>query len=118
MHLGSAKDNFIGEALSSPLPVYDPFTGRGRGWGALPGCNRHCEAPGPLASGRSPWKPVAPRAVRACPRVQVRSVGRGAHRPAIEPREVLVPDADAVDTAEGKTGERAVSRAPSGPAWS
>jgi hypothetical protein len=48
---------------------------------------------------------VDPRAVRACPRGQVRSVGRGAHRPAIEPRKVMIPDADAVVTAEGKTGE-------------
>jgi hypothetical protein len=43
---------------------------------------------------------VVPRAVRA----QARSVGRGAHRPAIELRKVLIPDADAVVRAEGNMG--------------
>ena len=47
-----------------------------------------------------------------------RSVGRGLHRPAIEPRNICkVPGADAFLTAEGNM-EGALSRAPEGPAWS
>jgi hypothetical protein len=38
------------------------------------------------------------------PRGSWRSVGRGTHRPAIEPRKVIVPGADAFVTAEGNMG--------------
>ena len=38
------------------------------------------------------------------PRGPGRSVGRGRHRPAIEPRKVIVPGADAFVTAEGNMG--------------
>ena len=41
------------------------------------------------------------------PRGSRRSVGRGAHRPAIEPRKAIFPGADAFATAEGETGGRA-----------
>jgi len=47
--------------------------------------------------------------MRSCPRGFRRSVDRGAHRPAIEPRKIPILGADAVQMAEGK----ATSRTPS-----
>jgi hypothetical protein len=50
MHLGSAKDNFIGEALGSPLPVYAVY-GEGPGVGLF----------GVQSSLRVPqWPPAGP----------------------------------------------------------
>ena len=45
------------------------------------------------------------------PRGCRRSVGRGAHRPAIEPRKIQIPGADAVSNAEGNTDGRAIASA-------
>src|SRR5260370_26727096 len=42
-----------------------------------------------------PTDPHRPRAVRRHPRGYLRSVGRGAYRPAIEPRKNVFPGADA-----------------------
>ena len=55
---------------------------------------------------------IGPRAVRRCPRGCRRSVGRGTHRPAIEPRKFgLDLGADAVIKAESNTVGRAIASA-------
>ena len=46
---------------------------------------------------------IGPEPCVSEPRGSGRSVGRGTHRPAIEPRKVIVPGADAFVTAEGHT---------------
>src|SRR5258707_15283855 len=47
--------------------------------------------------------------MRGCPRGPQRSVDRGAHRPAIEPRKFPILGADAVHFAEGNTSRRAIA---------
>src|SRR6516164_2115251 len=49
--------------------------------------------------------------MRSCPRGLRRSVDRGAHRPAIEPRKSLILGADAVQIAEGNTSRRVIASA-------
>src|SRR5258708_37537806 len=49
--------------------------------------------------------------MRSCPRGFRRSVDRGAHRPAIEPRKVPILGADAVQMAEGNTSGRVIASA-------
>jgi len=55
--------------------------------------------------------PHRPRVMRSCPRGFRRSVDRGAHRPAIEPRKSPIPGADAVQIAEGNTSRRVIASA-------
>ena len=68
-----------------------------------------------------PTEPHRPRVMRRCPRVHRRSVDRGAHRPAIEPRKYPHPgcrrrsaDCFMVGTLDGSTeykrGSRAIAR--------
>src|SRR5258706_14081089 len=47
--------------------------------------------------------------MRSCPRGFRRSVDRGAHRPAIEPRKFPILGADAVQMAEGSTFGRGIA---------
>ena len=47
-----------------------------------------------------------------------RSVDRGAHRPAIEPRKSLIPGCRRVSIAEGNTDGRDIASARPIPAWS
>src|SRR5215831_9774557 len=47
--------------------------------------------------------------MRSCPRGSRRSVDRGAHRPAIEPRKSPILGADAVQIAEGNTSRRVIA---------
>ncbi len=54
---------------------------------------------------------IGPRAVRRYPRGCRRSVGRGTHRPAIEPGQFANPSADAVIMVEGNTSGRAIASA-------
>ena len=54
---------------------------------------------------------TGPRAMRRRPERAWRSVGRGMHRPAIEPRNPIVLGADAVQEAEGNTVRRAIASA-------
>src|ERR1700746_3629719 len=49
--------------------------------------------------------------MRSCPRGFRRSVDRGAHRPAIEPRKSPILGADAVQMAEGNTSRRVIASA-------
>src|SRR6202022_2623397 len=49
--------------------------------------------------------------MRSCPRGFRRSVDRGAHRPAIEPRKIPILGADAVQMAEGNTSGRVIASA-------
>src|SRR6266481_3440223 len=49
--------------------------------------------------------------MRSCPRGFRRSVDRGAHRPAIEPRKIPILGADAVHLAEGNTSGRVIASA-------
>src|SRR5713101_3146137 len=49
--------------------------------------------------------------MRSCPRGLRRSVDRGAHRPAIEPRKIPILGADAVQMAEGNTFGRVIASA-------
>src|SRR6202021_4167220 len=49
--------------------------------------------------------------MRSCPRGSRRSVDRGAHRPAIEPRKIPILGADAVQMAEGNTFWRVIASA-------
>src|SRR5215469_769874 len=49
--------------------------------------------------------------MRSCPRGFRRSVDRGAHRPAIEPRKSPILGADAVHMAEGNTSGRVIASA-------
>jgi len=55
--------------------------------------------------------PHRPRVMRSCPQGFGRSVDRGAHRPAIEPRKSPIPGADAVHIAEGNTSRRVIASA-------
>jgi hypothetical protein len=76
-----------------------------------------------VGAARSPLRrrscdPHRPRAVRACSREHGRSVGRGAHRPTIEPRKNSNPDADVVHRTEGKTDGARDRECPDDPAWS
>src|SRR3984893_6060361 len=48
-----------------------------------------------------PTDPHRPRVMRGCPRGPHRSVDRGAHRPAIEPRKFPILGADTVHMVEG-----------------
>src|SRR5258708_9374742 len=50
-----------------------------------------------------------PRVMRSGPRGLRRSVDRGAHRPAIEPRKIPILGADAVQMAEGNTFGRVIA---------
>src|ERR1700730_9674641 len=50
-----------------------------------------------------PTDPHRPRVMRGCPRGPRRSVDRGAHRPAIEPRKFPILGADTVHMVEGNT---------------
>ena len=52
---------------------------------------------------------IGPRVMRSCPRGSRRSVDRGAHRPAIEPRKSPILGADAVHKAEGNTSRRVIA---------
>lgn len=54
---------------------------------------------------------TGPRAMRRRPARAWRSVGRGMHRPAIEPRNPTVLGADAVQEAEGNTARSAIASA-------
>ena len=54
---------------------------------------------------------IGPRVMRSCPRGFRRSVDRGAHRPAIEPREIPILGADVVQMAEGNTFGRVIASA-------
>ena len=54
---------------------------------------------------------IGPEFMRRCPRGPRRSVDRGTHRPAIEPRKFPILDADAVHFAEGNTSRRAIASA-------
>ena len=54
---------------------------------------------------------IGPEFMRSCPRGFRRSVDRGAHRPAIEPRKIPIPGADAVHLAEGNTSGRDIASA-------
>src|SRR5246127_3949639 len=58
-----------------------------------------------------PTDPHRPRVMRSCPRGSRRSVDRGAHRPAIEPRKSPILGADAVQMAEGNTSRRVIASA-------
>src|SRR5215468_3366176 len=49
--------------------------------------------------------------MRSCPRGFRRSVDRGEHRPAIEPRKSPILGADAVQIAEGDTSRRVIASA-------
>jgi hypothetical protein len=49
---------------------------------------------------------IGPQAVRLRSRGRRRSVGRGAHRPAIEPRKSNIPGADVLIPTEGDMAER------------
>ena len=49
---------------------------------------------------------IGPRVMRSGPRGPRRSVDRGAHRPAIEPRKSPIPGADTVHIVEGNTSRR------------
>ena len=61
---------------------------------------------------------TGPRVMRRRPRGRRRSVDRGEHRPAIEPRNGCVPDAHGVQKSEGNTAGRVSRECPSDPAWS
>ena len=52
---------------------------------------------------------IGPRVMRSGPRGPRRSVDRGAHRPAIEPRKSPILGADAVHMAEGNTSRRVIA---------
>ena len=52
---------------------------------------------------------IGPEPCVTGPRGPGRSVGRGTHRPAIEPRKVIVSGADAFVTAEGDMGRSDVA---------
>ena len=54
---------------------------------------------------------IGPRVMRIGPRGPGRSVDRGEHRPAIEPRKGPIPGADAVHKAEGNTSRRVIASA-------
>ena len=54
---------------------------------------------------------IGPRVMRRVPRGAWRSVDRGTHRPAIEPRKIKIPDADAVARVEGNTNRCATASA-------
>jgi hypothetical protein len=49
--------------------------------------------------------------MRSCPRGFRRSVDRGAHRPAIEPRKIPILGADTVQIVEGNTSGRVIASA-------
>src|SRR5437762_12124587 len=49
--------------------------------------------------------------MRSCPRGSRRSVDRGAHRPAIEPRKLPILGADTVHMVEGNTFGRVIASA-------
>jgi len=55
--------------------------------------------------------PHRPRVMRSGPRGSRRSVDRGEHRPAIEPRKSLILGADTVHMVEGNTSERVIASA-------
>lgn len=61
---------------------------------------------------------IGPRVMRGCPRGHRRSVDRGVHRPAIEPRKNEHPDADAVTRVEGNMRGGRQRECLLGPAWS
>src|SRR5258708_33929947 len=54
---------------------------------------------------------IGPRVMRGGPRGSRRSVDRGAHRPAIEPRKFPILGADTVHMAEGNTSGRVIASA-------
>ena len=58
-----------------------------------------------------PTKPHRPQAVRSCPRGHRRSVGRGSHRPAIEPRNRPFPGCRRRSLAEGNMVGRIIASA-------
>jgi hypothetical protein len=55
--------------------------------------------------------PHRPQVMRSDPRGSRRSVDRGAHRPAIEPRKSPILGADTVHMVEGNTSERVIASA-------
>jgi hypothetical protein len=57
-------------------------------------------------------KSHCPRVMRGVPRGACRSVDRGAHRPAIEPRKVRIQGADMVYNMEGNTTGRVIASVP------
>src|SRR4029077_9101659 len=58
-----------------------------------------------------PTDPHRPQVMRSGPRGSRRSVDRGAHRPAIEPRKSPILGADTVHMVEGNTSERVIASA-------
>ena len=54
---------------------------------------------------------IGPEFMRSGPRGPRRSVDRGAHRPAIEPRKFPIPGADTVHIVEGNTSRRVIASA-------
>ena len=54
---------------------------------------------------------IGPEFMRSCPRGPRRSVDRGAHRPAIEPRKFPILGADTVQLVEGNTSGRVIASA-------
>ena len=61
---------------------------------------------------------IDPEPCVACPRGQGRSVGRGAHRPAIEPRKVHFRAPTLWTLRKATRCEARYRERPSGPAWS